>query len=62
MQGRTTIVIAHRFSTIRNAGTIHVLQDGSLAASGSHEQLIGDASSLYSYLYRLQYHQDFDPT
>ena len=55
MQGRTTIVIAHRFSTIRNAGTIHVLEDGRLVASGSHQELISDPDSLYSHLYRLQY-------
>jgi len=57
MQGRTTIVIAHRFSTIRNARTIHVLADGRVVASGSHEQLIADADSLYANLYRLQYQQ-----
>ncbi len=55
MQGRTTLVIAHRFSTIRNARTIHVLQDGRLVASGSHQELISDPDSLYSHLYRLQY-------
>ncbi|MFO7629204.1 MAG: ATP-binding cassette domain-containing protein, partial [Prochlorococcaceae cyanobacterium] len=37
MQGRTTIVIAHRFSTIRNARSIHVLDGGRLVASGTHE-------------------------
>ena len=55
MQGRTTIVIAHRFSTIRNASMIHVMQNGNLVASGSHEQLIRDTDGLYAYLYRLQY-------
>jgi ATP-binding cassette subfamily B (MDR/TAP) protein 1 len=55
MQGRTTIVIAHRFSTIRNAGSIHVLQDGRLVATGSHQELVSDPDSLYSHLYRLQY-------
>jgi len=55
MEGRTTIVIAHRFSTIRNAGTIHVMQDGKVVASGSHQDLIADTDSLYAHLYRLQY-------
>jgi ATP-binding cassette subfamily B protein len=55
MQGRTTIVIAHRFSTIRNASTIHVMQDGRLVASGSHQRLLSDSNSLYAHLYRLQY-------
>jgi ATP-binding cassette subfamily B protein len=58
MQGRTTIVIAHRFSTIRNASTIHVMQDGRLVASGSHERLLSDSNSLYAHLYRLQYQRD----
>jgi len=58
MQGRTTIVIAHRFSTIRNAATIHVMQDGRLVASGSHQQLIEDERSLYAHLYGLQYNKD----
>ncbi len=58
MQGRTTIVIAHRFSTIRNAGIIHVMQEGRRVASGSHQELIGDELGLYSHLYRLQYHPD----
>ena len=57
MQGRTTIVIAHRFSTIRNARTIHVMENGRLVASGSHQELISDESSLYAHLYRLQYQE-----
>ena len=58
MQGRTTLVIAHRFSTIRNAHTIHVMQSGRLVASGSHDALISDPASLYAHLYRLQYEQN----
>jgi ATP-binding cassette subfamily B protein len=57
MQGRTTIVIAHRFSTIRNARTIHVLDGGRLVASGTHEQLLADPDGLYTHLYRLQYRE-----
>ena len=57
MQGRTTIVIAHRFSTIRNASMIHVMQNGQLVASGNHEELIQDQNGLYAYLYRLQYQE-----
>ena len=57
MKGRTTIVIAHRFSTIRNARTIHVMQNGKLVASGSHQELISDEKSLYAHLYRLQYEE-----
>ena len=57
MEGRTTIVIAHRFSTIRNARTIHVMQEGRVIASGSHQDLIADTDSLYAHLYRLQYQE-----
>ena len=57
MQGRTTIVIAHRFSTIRNSRTIHVMQNSKVVASGSHQELISDEKSLYAHLYRLQYEQ-----
>jgi len=57
MKGRTTIVIAHRFSTIRNASVIHVMRDGRVAASGSHEELMGDESGLYAHLYRLQFQE-----
>ncbi len=58
MKGRTTIVIAHRFSTIRNAGMIHVMRDGRLVASGPHEELIRDAEGLYAHLHGLQYAQN----
>ena len=61
MQGRTTIVIAHRFSTIRNARKIHVMQNGNLVASGSHHELISDTNSLYAHLYRLQYQESEVP-
>ena len=57
MQGRTTIVIAHRFSTIRNATKIHVMENGRLVASGTHQELVGDQSSLYAHLYRLQFQE-----
>ncbi len=55
MSGRTTVVIAHRFSTIRNARTIHVLDAGRLVASGAHEELLADPDGLYTHLHRLQY-------
>ncbi len=55
MKGRTTIVIAHRFSTIRSAGTIHVMRNGRLAATGTHDELMRDADGLYTHLHRLQY-------
>lgn len=39
-KGRTTLVIAHRLSTIRNADLIHVMQDGEVVESGTHDELI----------------------
>ncbi len=51
--GRTTIVIAHRLSTVRNADTIYVLQDGQLRESGRHEDLVHH-DGLYASLWRVQ--------
>lgn len=54
MEGRTTILIAHRLSTVREADTIAVLQHGKVAEIGSHDQLIRCPGSLYSQLVILQ--------
>jgi ATP-binding cassette subfamily C protein CydCD len=48
-QGRTTVVIAHRLSTVRHADLILVLDDGRLVEAGTHEALITDAG-LYARL------------
>jgi ATP-binding cassette subfamily B protein len=53
MQGRTTLVIAHRLSTIRNADCIHVIADGKVAESGTHEELLA-LDGIYRYLHDLQ--------
>lgn len=60
MQGRTAIVIAHRLSTIRNADRILVLNEGRLAESGRHDELLA-RDGLYATLYRLQYQQQGGP-
>ncbi len=54
MQGRTSIVVAHRLSTIRAADRIIVLQKGRVAETGSHEELLA-AGGLYAALYQLQF-------
>ena len=55
MQGRTSIVIAHRLATIRNADRIVVLHNGKIEAEGTHEQLIENQKGLYYQLSTMQY-------
>jgi ATP-binding cassette, subfamily B, multidrug efflux pump len=40
MEGRTTVFISHRVSTVRNADRIAVLRDGEIVAYGTHEELV----------------------
>jgi len=53
IQGRTVFVIAHRLSTVRNAGRIVVLDKGSIVEQGSHSELVS-REGLYKRLYQTQ--------
>jgi ATP-binding cassette subfamily B protein len=52
-KGRTTIVVAHRLSTVRHADCIHVIEQGRLVESGTHDALVS-ANRTYAALWRLQ--------
>jgi subfamily B ATP-binding cassette protein MsbA len=58
MKGRTTLVIAHRLSTVRDAGLIVVMDKGRIAETGTHEEL-GREGGLYARLQRLQLTGEF---
>lgn len=55
MSNRTSIVIAHRLSTVKNADRIIVIDNGTVAQSGSHDELIKDDDGVYKKLYELQF-------
>jgi subfamily B ATP-binding cassette protein MsbA len=57
IEGKTAIVIAHRFSTIRRASIVYVIDDGQIVESGTHEQLL-QSRGLYTKLYELQFRQE----
>ncbi len=54
MRGRTTIVVAHRLSTIENASRIAVLDNGTIVELGTHRELLA-ANGLYASLHRMQF-------
>lgn len=58
MEGRTSFVIAHRLSTVRNADQVLVLDQSQIVERGTHKQLM-DAGGLYADLYRRQF---FEPS
>ena len=60
MAGRTTIIIAHRLSTVRNADLIVVLKDGEIAQTGQHEQLLCQDGP-YRSLYAMQLKEQREP-
>ena len=56
MQGRTSVVIAHRLSTVRNADLIVVVDQGRIVQRGRHDELLAEGG-LYAELYRTQFDQ-----
>ena len=57
MKGRTTVVVAHRLSTIMHATKIAVLEQGKVKELGSHDTLLAQ-KGLYHHLYKMQFHSD----
>ena len=57
MQNRTTLVIAHRLSTVENADRIIVLDEGCIVEAGSHSELLNE-NGRYASLYRMQFSDD----
>ncbi|CAN0924368.1 ABC transporter B family member 19 [Linum grandiflorum] len=56
MRGRTTVLVAHRLSTIRGVDCIGVVQDGRIVEQGSHRELVSRPDGAYSRLLQLQHH------
>ncbi len=55
MEGRTSFVVAHRLSTIRNADEIFVIQDKTIVECGNHENLVKKEHGIYRALYEAQF-------
>jgi ABC-type multidrug transport system fused ATPase/permease subunit len=55
MKGRTSVVIAHRLATIRNADKIIVLENGTIIEQGTHGELLANKNGLYKTLTELQF-------
>ena len=54
MEGRTSFIVAHRLSTIREADVILVMKDGHIIETGNHEELLSKGG-FYANLYKSQF-------
>jgi ATP-binding cassette subfamily B protein len=52
-EGRSVLLISHRFSSVRSADRIYVLDEGRVTETGTHEQLV-EAGGLYAELFEIQ--------
>lgn len=57
MEGRTTLIVAHRLSAVRNADVICVLHKGKIVEQGSHDELMDIENGRYRTLYELQFQE-----
>lgn len=55
MEGRTSIIIAHRLATVRDVDCIYVLENGEVVEQGKHEELVANDKGVYTQLAKLQF-------
>ena len=60
MEGRTSFIVAHRLSTIREADVILVMKDGKIIEQGKHEELLSEGG-FYAALYNSQFAGEKQP-